>query len=121
MKETFREGRTLPLEYRRKQLLQVARLVQENADALKASLKADLGRCPVEATLPELGPIVSSALHAAKNLDTWSSPEKPQVEDWRSGWDTTIFKAPKGAVVNIRQVACTIWPGCLGAILTTHL
>jgi aldehyde dehydrogenase (NAD+) len=108
------------LEYRRKQLLQVARLVQENADALKTSLKADLGRYPFEAALPELGPMVSSALHAAENLETWTSPEKPQVEAWRSVWDTTIFKAPKGTVVNIRQVVTTCLC-CLGAILTTHL
>ncbi|KAG1770322.1 Aldehyde/histidinol dehydrogenase [Suillus placidus] len=101
LSKTFREGRTLPLEYRRKQLLQVARLVQENVDAVMASLKADLGRHPFEATLPELGPMVSSALHAVQNLDEWNSPEKPQVEAWRSGWDTTIFKAPKGTVVNI--------------------
>lgn len=101
LSKTFREGRTLPLEYRRKQLLQVARLVQENADDIMASLKADLGRHPFEATLPELGPMVSSALHAVENLDKWNSPEKPQVEAWRSGWDTTIFKAPKGTVLSI--------------------
>ncbi|KAG1850808.1 Aldehyde/histidinol dehydrogenase [Suillus subalutaceus] len=98
LSNTFREGRTLPLEYRRKQLLQVARLVQENADAVAASLKADLGRYPFEA---KLGSIVSSALHAVENLEKWNSPEKPQVEAWRSGWDTTIFKAPKGTVVCI--------------------
>jgi aldehyde dehydrogenase (NAD+) len=90
------------LEYRRKQLLQVARLIQENADIVMASLKADLGRHVFEATLPELGPIVSSALHAVENLEKWNSPEKPQVEAWRSGWDTTIFKAPKGTVLDIR-------------------
>ncbi|KAG1762079.1 Aldehyde/histidinol dehydrogenase [Suillus occidentalis] len=100
--------RTIPLEYRCKQPLQVAHLVQENADALKASLKADLGRCPVEATLPELGPIVS---------------KKPQVEDWRSGRDTTIFKAPKGTVVNISPWnfpwVLTILP-LIGAIAAEH-
>lgn len=67
LSRTFCEGRTLPLEYRRKQLLQLARLVQENADAVMGSLKADLGRHPLEATLPELGPIVSGALHAAES------------------------------------------------------
>ncbi|KAG2104376.1 Aldehyde/histidinol dehydrogenase [Suillus discolor] len=84
LSKTFREGRTLP-----------------NSDAIMASLKADLGRHPFEATLPELGPMVSSALHAVENLDKWNSPEKPQVEAWRSGWDTTIFKAPKGTVLSI--------------------
>ncbi|EGN94583.1 hypothetical protein SERLA73DRAFT_188558 [Serpula lacrymans var. lacrymans S7.3] len=99
--ETFQSGVTVPLAYRRKQLLQLARLVQENAEAIMGSLKADLGRHRLEAALPEVGPMVAGALLSAQKLEEWTKPEKPEVEEWRSSWDTTIYKAPKGVVVNI--------------------
>ncbi|EGN94472.1 hypothetical protein SERLA73DRAFT_62345, partial [Serpula lacrymans var. lacrymans S7.3] len=89
------------LAYRRQQLLQLARLAQENAEVIMTSLKADLGRHRLEAALPEVGPIVASALLSAAKLEEWTKPEKPEVEEWRSSWDTTIYKAPKGVVVNI--------------------
>lgn len=101
MTSTFAEGRTLPLGYRRTQLLQLARLVQENHAKIELALKEDLGRHPLEARLPELGPIITGAVSAADKLEEWNAPEKPPVEQWRSGWDTTIFKAPKGTVLFI--------------------
>lgn len=90
------------MSYRRKQLLQLARLVQENHEKIEQALKDDLGRHPLEARLPEIGPIITGALSAAEKLEEWNAPEKPEVEQWRSGWDTTIFKTPKGAVLLIR-------------------
>lgn len=90
------------MAYRRTQLLQLARLVQENHERIEHALEEDLGRHVLEARLPELGPIIMAALSAADKLEEWNAPEKPEVEQWRSGWDTTIFKAPKGAVLLIR-------------------
>lgn len=104
LRATFSSGKTVPLEYRRRQLLQVARMFQENADALMDALYSDLGRVKLEANLAEIAPIVKSALFAADKLQQWAAPEKPAVEEWRSGWQTTVFKSPKGLVVNIRLV-----------------
>ncbi|KAI9458240.1 Aldehyde/histidinol dehydrogenase [Boletus coccyginus] len=99
--KTFKDGRTLPLAYRRRQLLQLAHLVQDNYEKIEHALGVDLGKHPLEARLPELGPIITGALDAANKLEEWNAPEKPQVEHWRSGWDTTILKVPKGAVLLI--------------------
>ncbi|KIJ62365.1 hypothetical protein HYDPIDRAFT_114444 [Hydnomerulius pinastri MD-312] len=102
LRQTFLKGTTLPLEFRRHQLLQVARLAQEKQEAILSALEADLGRHPVEAYLPEIGPIVASALGAVQCLDDWARPENPHIsEQWRSNWNTTIHKAPKGVVVII--------------------
>ncbi|KAH7886563.1 Aldehyde/histidinol dehydrogenase [Phlebopus sp. FC_14] len=99
---TFRQGTTLPLAFRRQQLLQLARLVQDNQEAIVKSLEQDLGRHALEAYLPEIGPIVAGAVAAAECLPIWTAPEKPQItEVWRQNWNTTIHKAPKGAVVMI--------------------
>ena len=98
---TFDSGKTLPLEYRRAQLLSLARLTQDNADALLGALHSDLGRHKLEGNLPEISPVVTACIHAANSLEEWTKPDKPQVEEWRSSYDTTIHKAPKGIVINI--------------------
>jgi hypothetical protein len=41
---------------------------QRSSDAVMASLKADLERHPFEATLSELGPMVSKAIYAIENI-----------------------------------------------------
>ncbi|KAJ7761766.1 Aldehyde/histidinol dehydrogenase [Mycena metata] len=101
LQKTFQEGKTLPLAFRRAQLLQVARMFQENSVALADALTTDLSRHKLEIVLPEIGPIVSGAVQAAESLEEWNKPEKPQVEAWRSSWDTTIYSAPKGVVLII--------------------
>ncbi|KAJ7938365.1 Aldehyde/histidinol dehydrogenase [Mycena leptocephala] len=87
LRKSFQDKKTLPLEFRRAQLLQLARLFQETA--------------PLEVAFTELGPIVSGAVRAAESLEEWHKPEKPTVEEWRSSWDTTIYTVPKGVVLII--------------------
>lgn len=101
LSKTFHSGKTLALEYRRAQLLALARLTQENADALLGAINSDLGRHKFEGNFPEISPVVTCCIRAANSLEEWMKPEKPQVEEWRSSYDTTIHKAPKGVVINI--------------------
>lgn len=98
---TFRSGKTRPLSYRRQQLLQLARLIQDNLVALEDALITDLGRQRQETTVTETMPILLGSLHAAEKLEEWAKPEKPKVEAWRSSWDTTVYHVPKGAVLII--------------------
>lgn len=79
----------------------LARLTQENADALLYALNSDLGRHKLEGNLPEISPVVTGCIRAANSLEEWTTAEKPEVEEWRSSYDTTILKAPKGVVINI--------------------
>lgn len=95
---------TRPLAYRRRQLLQLARLLQENAVAFENAELEDLGKPRQEVALVELGGTISSALRAAENLEEWMKPEKPTVEEWRNSWDTTIYKVPKGVALIISYV-----------------
>ncbi|KAJ6561217.1 Aldehyde/histidinol dehydrogenase [Mycena vulgaris] len=101
LRKSFQDNKTLPLEFRRAQLLQLARLFQENSESLSTALYSDLGRHKLEVSLPEIGPIVSGAVRAAESLEEWHKPEKPEVEEWRSSWDTTIYTTAKGLVLII--------------------
>jgi aldehyde dehydrogenase (NAD+) len=93
------------LEFRRAQLLQIARLFQENNASLCAAVYSDLGRHKLECSFPEIAPIVAGAIRAADSLEEWNKPEKPEVEEWRSSWDTTIYTSPKGVVLIIGCVS----------------
>jgi len=95
--KSFKDGKTRPLAFRRQQLLQLARMFQENHTAIEDAELADLGKPRQEVTVAEISPVIHSALRAAENLTQWSAPEKPQVEEWRSTWDSTVYKMPKGA------------------------
>jgi aldehyde dehydrogenase (NAD+) len=89
------------LEYRRSQLLALARLTQENINPLLGAVYSDLGKHKLETNLPEISPVINACILAANSLEDWSKPDKPQVEEWRSSYNTTIHKAPQGVVVNI--------------------
>ncbi|THH27353.1 hypothetical protein EUX98_g6826 [Antrodiella citrinella] len=96
LQKTFKEGKTRPIAYRRQQLLQLARMMQDNRTAIEEAELADLGKPRQETTIAEVSAVLGSALRAAESLVEWTTPDKPKVEEWRSSWDTTIFKVPKG-------------------------
>ncbi|GJE86460.1 aldehyde dehydrogenase family protein [Phanerochaete sordida] len=98
---TFKAGTTRPLSYRRHQLLQLARMLQENITAWEDASLADLGKQRQETTVTELTPIIQGSINAAESLEEWATPEKPKVEAWRSSWNTTIYHVPKGIVLLI--------------------
>ena len=95
---------TRPLSYRRRQLLQLARMLQDNIAPLEEALFADLGKQRLESISGEIGPIITGSIHAADSLDEWTKPEKPKVEAWRSSWDTTVYHVPKGVALLISWV-----------------
>lgn len=105
MKETFRSGITRPLEWRREQLYQLARLAKDNSDALAESLLQDLGKPKLETLFAEVSPIVSRSVTSAEKLDEWSKPELVDVPDFQKPWTPTIHKVPKGVVLAIAYIS----------------
>ncbi|KAH0833838.1 aldehyde dehydrogenase [Lanmaoa asiatica] len=101
LRATFKTGVTRPLAWRKHQLYQLARLVQNEADALCDALAKDLSKPRVEVLMTEIGAIVERATKSAEQLDAWAMPEHPEVPDWQKGWKPTVFKAPKGTVLII--------------------
>ena len=75
-------------------------LKEHQSDFLEA-VEADLGKPPLETNNVELAPIFKACLHTIEKLEEWTAPHKPAVEDWKSTWDTTVYRVPKGAALII--------------------
>ncbi|KAF5312090.1 hypothetical protein D9619_003860 [Psilocybe cf. subviscida] len=101
LRKAFRSGVTRPLEWRRHQLHQLARFVQENTDALAHCLYLDLGKPRQEAVMGDIGPIVDRSLICAKNLEEWVGETSVKVQDWQQGWNPRVRKEPKGVILII--------------------
>jgi len=86
---TFKVGVTRPLAWRKHQLYQLARLAQNEADAICDALAKDFSKPKVEVLLAEVGTIVERATKSAEQLDAWAAPEYPEVPDWQKGWKPT--------------------------------
>jgi acyl-CoA reductase-like NAD-dependent aldehyde dehydrogenase len=102
---TFVSGLTRPLEFRRHQLLQLARMIQENKESWYEALRQDLGRPDQETALHELGPIVDRCVRSVEQLEEWARPLVPtDVPDWQKTWKPTAYRGPKGVVLVIACV-----------------
>ncbi|KAJ7301168.1 aldehyde dehydrogenase [Mycena albidolilacea] len=76
LRENFRAGVSLPVEWRKQQLLQLARMVQENAPAFTEGVSKDMGKPKTETYFAEIAPIAQHSLVSAEKLD----------EDWQKPW-----------------------------------
>ncbi|PPQ68235.1 hypothetical protein CVT24_005043, partial [Panaeolus cyanescens] len=95
---TFQSSVTKPIAYRKRQLYNLARFAQENAEALAQCLFEDLGKPRQEALCTEINPVVQRALHAAQNLDKWMDHEtgRFEVQPFQKNWKVQVEKCPKG-------------------------
>jgi len=72
LRATFASGRTRSIEWRKQQLLAIARMMTENEEAVAAALEQDLGRNRFEAWLADIASTVGEAKDAAKNVKKWT-------------------------------------------------
>lgn len=86
LRATFRTGVTRPLAWRKHQLYQLARLVQNEADAICDALAKDFSKPRTDVLMTEVAVIVERAIKSAEKLDAWAAPEHPEVSDRQKGW-----------------------------------
>ncbi|OBK14161.1 aldehyde dehydrogenase family protein [Mycobacterium asiaticum] len=101
LRRTFATGRTRDIAWRKHQLEQLARLVEENEPAIAAALAEDLDRNPVEAFIADIATTAGEAKYAAKKLRKWTRRkylllEAPQLPG--RGW---VEYEPYGTVLVI--------------------
>jgi aldehyde dehydrogenase (NAD+) len=72
-------GRTLPLEWRKRQLEGIIRLVTERESDLAEALASDLGRTPHETWFGDVASTVGEAEYALKHLKKWMKPVRTGV------------------------------------------
>ncbi|OBF80048.1 aldehyde dehydrogenase [Mycobacterium sp. 852002-51163_SCH5372311] len=101
LRKTFASGRTRNIEWRKQQLLQLAKLMEENEDAIAKALAEDLDRNAAEAFIADVAGTIAEAKYAAKKLRKWTRRkylllEVPQLPG--RGW---IEYEPYGTVLII--------------------
>ncbi|MBQ4473545.1 MAG: aldehyde dehydrogenase family protein [Lachnospiraceae bacterium] len=72
----FRSGKTLPVDFRLRQLARLKAAVQAHEEELLAALHEDLGRCPEEAYLCDIGALIVEINEIMANLKKWAKPER---------------------------------------------
>ncbi|KAJ7351286.1 aldehyde dehydrogenase [Mycena albidolilacea] len=101
LRTSFRKGLARPIEWRRHQLFQLARMMQENAEAFAEALTEDLGKPKLESYSFEIGAILERSLIGAQRLDDWAKPIPVDSPDWQKPLKPTVYKAAKGTVLII--------------------
>ncbi|TRM57645.1 aldehyde dehydrogenase [Schizophyllum amplum] len=102
LRDSFASGLTLPPAFRIQQLRQLARMCQENKDAIAEAVAQDLAKPKIEVFSAEVGPVIERSLYAAERLHEWTRPEKIEVNTpWQKEWDTRLYRLPKGVVLVI--------------------
>src|ERR1700742_2792047 len=101
LRQIFATGRTRDVEWRKQQLLQLQRLMEENEAAIVKALAEDLDRNPFEAFIADIATTVGEAKFAAKRVKKWTKRkylllELPQLPG--RGW---IEYEPYGTVLII--------------------
>jgi aldehyde dehydrogenase (NAD+) len=101
LRRTFATGRTRDIEWRKQQLLQLQKLMEENEDAIGKALEEDLDRNRAEAFIADVATTVSEAKYAAKKVRKWTRRkylllEAPQLPG--RGW---VEYEPYGTVLII--------------------
>ncbi|HUE32292.1 MAG TPA: aldehyde dehydrogenase family protein, partial [Mycobacterium sp.] len=72
LRKTFATGRTRDIEWRKRQLLQLQKLMEENEAAIAAALVDDLDRNPFETYIADVATTTGEAKYAAKNVRKWT-------------------------------------------------
>lgn len=95
-RRVFREGRTLPVEFRRQQLQQLKKMILENKSQFIDALRSDLGRPLFEAAGEVMG-TVSSIEQTLGRLDDWVKTK--EVKTVGTGDKSFIYNDPYGVVL----------------------
>ena len=93
----FKSGKTLPVEFRLRQLARLRQAVQKHRDALTQALCDDLGRSRAEAYLCDVGVTLTEITETMKGLRKWAKPERrfSGIQCFPS-ITTKIYKMPYG-------------------------
>ncbi|CCO26993.1 hypothetical protein RSOLAG1IB_02585 [Rhizoctonia solani AG-1 IB] len=101
LRASFRKGVPRPIEYRQRQLAQLAYMLQDNHERFTDALYQDLGKPALEVYMAEIGASLNGALKAAREVSDWATPQDVQTDDMWKPFGPKIYKAAKGIVLII--------------------
>ena len=76
LRATYRSGVTRPLAWRRRQLRQLARMLEENEAEFLDALRTDLGKPPVEGFITDIAFVLSEVESMIKHLARWNRAKR---------------------------------------------
>src|ERR1700738_2963576 len=79
LRTPFAAGRTKPLDWRRRQLEGISRLVTERESDIAAALASDLGRNAHDSWFGDIASTKAEAEYAIKHLKKWMRPKRVGV------------------------------------------
>lgn len=98
-REFFSTGKTREIEFRRKLLLNLHRMLRENETALLDAVYKDLGKPYRESYLVELYPLYSEIKLALRKLKSWNAPKTVITPPALLPSVSRIYKKPLGSVL----------------------
>jgi aldehyde dehydrogenase (NAD+) len=76
LRASYNAGTTRPLEWRRHQLEQMIKMLDENEAAFSDALRVDLGKPTVEGFITDIAFVTGEVKSMIKNLKKWNKPER---------------------------------------------
>ncbi|QRN41800.1 MAG: aldehyde dehydrogenase family protein [Neisseriaceae bacterium] len=76
LRATFNSGKTKPIEWRKEQLKQLRRLIEENSSTLEKALREDLGKSEIESRMTETAFVKGEISYTLKKLNRWMKSTK---------------------------------------------
>ncbi|KAG0649348.1 Aldehyde dehydrogenase family 3 member A1 [Hyphodiscus hymeniophilus] len=101
LKASFASGKTLSIEWRKQQLRQLWKLLDENEEAIRQALKKDLGKPIVQTHVLEIILVKNDAKDMIDNLDKWLGVESIMVPPPFENWSPVFHRRPKGVCLVI--------------------
>ncbi len=101
VRSLWETGITLPLSFRREQLLTLQHAIEVNEGVILDALRADLGKPPCEAYASELGFVLADIQYALKHLAAWARPQRHHTPLGLQPARSSVHPQPYGIVLII--------------------
>lgn len=97
----YNKGLTRPLAWRKHQLEQMVKMLEENESAFLDALAADLGKPRVEGFITDIAFVTSEVKSMIKNLKKWNKPERVGTPLVAMPGKSRLIPEPVGVVLVI--------------------
>jgi aldehyde dehydrogenase (NAD+) len=101
LRASFAAGVTRPLEWRRRQLVAMRRMLVEHEADFLAALSSDLGKSATEGWMTELRHVTYEIDHVLARLERWARPERVPVRAALRPARAQVVSEPLGVVLVI--------------------
>ncbi|KAH8916870.1 aldehyde dehydrogenase [Atractiella rhizophila] len=116
LNKEFKEGTTLPIPHRKKQLRSVAYMFQDNQELFCEALAKDQERPAFETVVHEIHFVIKEIHTALTNLDRWTAGKKVKTEFPWNFANPKVHREPKGRVLIIGAWNSLLVGPLIGAI-----